>query len=146
MSRTLLNKEQRQNLINRLKFTINFMISTGEDLEEIFDIRVFNIEEDAVVGCELTTKKLNNPVRLFMKSFSSDKKDDYEVVFSVSNEPDEDEMMVSETTLRFYVSGPCKDNDDFIETMQYIFDKVTEIEKIKQYNNLDTAINDLLNY
>ena len=82
----------------------------------------------------------------FMKSFSSDKKDDYEVVFSVSNEPDEDEMMVSETSLRFYVSGPCKDNDDFIETMQYIFDKVTEIEKIKQYNNLDTAINDLLNY
>ena len=122
------------------------MISTGEDLEEIFDIRVFNIEEGAVVGCELTTKKLNNPVRLFMKSFSSDKKDDYEVVFSVSNEPDEDEMMVSETSLRFYVSGPCKDNDDFIETMQYIFDKVTEIEKIKQYNNLDTAINDLLNY
>lgn len=146
MSRTLLNKEQRQNLVNRLKFTINFMISTGEDLEDIFDIRVFNIEDDSVMGCELTTKNLNKPIRLYMKSFSADEKNDYEVVFSVNNEPEYDDMIISETSLRFYVSGPCKDNDDFVETMQYIFNCVTEIEKKKQYASLESAINDLLNY
>lgn len=141
----VLNKEQKQLLINKIKFTVNFMMTTGAPIEELFNIRVLDTDSTEVLCCELTFKKTSS-IFMMMKSLSNEH-NEYDIRFGVQEEGETEGLRyMDETTIRFFVSEECNDNLDFMGTMREIFKQVTELEIKKQYEKLNNAINDLLNY
>ena len=141
----VLNKEQKQLLVNKIKFTVNFMMTTGAPIGELFNIRVFDADSTEVLCCELTFKK-SNSIFMRMKSLSNEH-DEYDIRFGVQEEGETEGLRyMDETTIRFFVSEESNDNLDFMETIREIFKQVTEWDKGKQYEKLNNAINDLLNY
>ena len=141
----VLNKEQKQLLVNKIKFTVNFMMTTGAPIEELFNVRVLDTDSTEVLCCELTFKK-SPSIFMMMKSLSNEH-NEYDIRFGVQEEGETEGLRyMDETTIRFFVSEECNDNLDFMETIREIFKQVTELEMEKQYQKLNNAINDLLNY
>ena len=139
----ILNKEQKQLLTNKIKFSVNFMMKTEANIDDLFNIRVYDADSDEVISFELVFKNSDKYMFMLMKSLSNDH-DEYEIRFGIQES--EESPFRDETTIRFFVSKDCNDNVDFLETVQKIFKQVTELEMEKQYQKLNNAIDDLLNY
>ena len=136
----ILDNNKKEKLINKLLFTLNFILLTNRNLEETFDIRVIDAEEGAVKMFELMFKE-NKEVYLYFKRLFNG---DVEMRFTVASP---DQYIRDESTLKFIVGT----NDDiryceFLDTADKIFDIVTEIEKENQYKKINDTINSLLKY
>lgn len=136
----ILDNNKKEMLINKLLFTLNVILITSGNFEETFDIRVMDVEESTIKMFELTFKENKDVYLYFKRLFNGD----VEMRFIVAAP---DQYVKNETTLKFIVGI----NDDvtyceFLDTVDKIFDIVTEIEKENQYNKLNDIINELLKY
>ena len=136
----ILDNNKREALINKLLFTLNFIVSTNKDFEEMFNVRVLDAEANKIKMFELTFKE-NKEVYLYFKRLFNE---DIEIRFVVTTP---EQYTRDESSLIFTVGV----NDDvtyceFLDTAEKIFDIVTEIEKENQYNKLNDTLNSLLKY
>ena len=136
----ILDNNKREALINKLLFTLNFIVSTNKDFEEMFNVRVLDAEANKIKMFELTFKE-NKEVYLYFKRLFNE---DIEIRFIVTTP---EQYTRDESALIFTVGV----NDDvtyceFLDTAEKIFDIVTEIEKENQYNKLNDTLNSLLKY
>lgn len=136
----ILDNNKKEMLINKLLFTLNFMVTTNRNFEETFDVRVIDAEEGTIKMFELMFKENKEVYIYFKRLFNGD----VEMRFVVTTP---EQYVRDESTLRFIVGT----NDDityceFLDIADKIFDIVTEIEKENQYNKLNDTINSLLKY
>ena len=136
----LLNETQKQTLINKLKFTLTYLLQVNTDIKSIFDVRVMDIEYNKVKMFELKIKDSENVYLYFKRMYD----DEIEVRYVICSES----MAVSEeTTLKFTV-GEEENSDNDIEfrlTLEKLFDMVTEIEMERQFDKINKSLNDLIN-
>ena len=140
----LLNEEQKKAIINKLKFTLNFMICANENIEEIFEINV----QDAVKGeVKVFSLSYKDDISIWFKDYN----DSFEVNYILESE---DDKFMPEGHITFLVyredaemgDNGCNVDMDFIRTVDKIRDRVTELERNKQYEKFNSSINNLLHY
>ena len=136
----LLNETQKQTLINKLKFTLTYLLQVNTDIRNVFDVRMIDSEYNKVRMFEL---KLKNVEKLYLY-FKYLYNNEIEVRYVICSES----MAVSEeTTLKFTV-GEEENSDNDIEfklTLEKLFDMVTEIEMERQFDKINKSLNDLIN-
>lgn len=138
----ILDNEKREMLIKKLIFTLDFIITTNKNFEDIFDVRVLDTEDNKVKMFELKFKN-EESIFLYFKKLCND---DIEIRYIISSNPDN--FVRDETTLRFTtgLSESGMKYCEFLGTAETIFDIVTEIEKEKQYQKLNETLNNILKY
>ena len=134
----ILNQNQKQELVNKLKFTLNFIVCSNEDLEKLFNIKILYNDKDKVNTFELSAQ---NTFIYFKRCYESE----IEIRYTVYSE---EQTFGEECSLIFVVSDKEKENNDvdkeFMKTIDILFDTVTEIERKRQYEKINKSINSLL--
>ena len=136
----LLNETQKQTLINKLKFTLTYLLQVNTDIRNIFDVRMIDSEYNKVKMFELKLKDVEKLYLYFKYLYNNE----IEVRYVICSES----MAVSEeTTLKFTVGEEeNSDNDnEFRLTLEKLFDIVTEIEMERQFDKINKSLNDLIN-
>ena len=136
----LLNETQKQTLINKLKFTLTYLLQVNTDIRNIFDVRMIDSEYNKVKMFELKLKDVEKLYLYFKYLYNNE----IEVRYVICSES----MAVSEeTTLKFTVGEEeNSDNDnEFRLTLEKLFDMVTEIEMERQFDKINKSLNDLIN-
>ena len=136
----LLNETQKQTLINKLKFTLTYLLQVNTDIRNVFDVRMIDSEYNKVKMFELKLKDVEKLYLYFKYLYNNE----IEVRYVICSES----MAVSEeTTLKFTV-GEEENSDNDIEfklTLEKLFDMVTEIEMERQFDKINKSLNDLIN-
>lgn len=136
----LLNETQKQTLINKLKFTLTYLLQVNTDIRNIFDVRMIDSEYNKVKMFELKLKDVEKLYLYFKYLYNNE----IEVRYVICSES----MAVSEeTTLKFTV-GEEENSDNDVEfrlTLEKLFDMVTEIEMERQFDKINKSLNDLIN-
>jgi hypothetical protein len=137
----LLNEIQKQTLINKLKFTLTYMLKMNNDIENVFDVRVLDVDNNKVRMFELKLKNDDITYILFKRLCNNE----FEVRYLICSES----MMASEeTTLKFIVGEEEGSDDDFEFkfTLEKLFVAVTEIEMERQFDKLNNSLNELIKF
>lgn len=137
----LLNEIQKQTLINKLKFTLTYMLKVNNDIENVFDVKVLDVENNKVRMFELKLKD-NDTTYILFKRLSNN---EFEVRYLIYSES----LMASEETLLKFTVGEEKGSDDDFEfkfTLEKLFIAVTEIEMERQFDKLNSSLNELIKF
>ncbi len=103
----LLNETQKQTLINKLKFTLTYLLQVNTDIRNVFDVRMIDSEYNKVKMFELKLKDVEKLYLYFKYLYNNE----IEVRYVICSES----MAVSEeTTLKFTV-GEEENSDNDIE-------------------------------
>ena len=135
----LLNEAQKQVLVNKLKFTLTYLLEVNTSIKNIFDVRVIDSENNKVRMFELKLKD-NEELYLYFKRLYND---EFEVRYTICSES----MMVSEeSTLKFIVGEEECSDVEFKFTIEKLFIAVTEIEMERQFNKLNNSLNEMIKF
>lgn len=135
----LLNENQKQTLINKIKFTLTYLMSTTEDIEKVFDVRVMNSEKNEVTLFELQSKENKNTFFYIKKLYDGGIEIRYTICSNTMNFSDE-------STLKFNIGEKDDEDFEFVSMIEKMFKLVTEIEMRKQFEKLNSSINDLIRF
>ena len=137
----LLNEAQKQTLINKLKFTLTYLLEVNTDIKDIFDVRVIDNENNKVRMFELKLKD-NEQIHMYFKRLYND---EFEVRYMLCSES----MMVSEATTMKFTVGEEEGSDDDFEfkfTLEKLFIKVTELEMERQFEKINNSLNEMIKF
>ena len=136
----LLNETQKQTLINKLKFTLTYLLQVNTDIRNIFDVRMIDSEYNKVRMFELKLKGDEKTYLYFKYLYNNE----IEVRYVICSES----MAVSEETSLKFTVGEEENSDNDIEfklTLEKLFDMVTEIEMERQFDKINESLNNLIN-
>ena len=135
----LLNEAQKQVLVNKLKFTLTYLLKVNTNIKDIFDVRVIDSENNKVRMFELKLKDNEKSYLYFKRLYN----DEFEVRYTICSES----MMVSEeTTLKFIVGEEESRDDEFKFTIEKLFIAVTEIEMERQFEKINNSLNEMIKF
>ena len=137
----LLNEAQKQTLINKLKFTLTYLLEVNTNIKDIFDVRVIDSENNKVRMFDLKLKD-NEQTYMYFKRLCND---EFEVRYTICSES----MMVSEETTMKFTVGEEEGSDDDFEfkfTLEKLFIKVTELEMERQFEKINNSLNDMIKF
>ena len=78
----LLNESQKQVLVNKLKFTLTYLLKVNTNIKDIFDVRVIDSENNKVRMFELKLKDNEKSYLYFKRLYN----DEFEVRYTICSE------------------------------------------------------------
>ena len=132
----LLSVEMKNKLAKKLLFTLNFMLLNEDDIFNIFNLIVLDIHDDKVARFDLVIEDKDETHIIFKRITNGDVVLIYQLVTPGEEVINKFEIYVTSDGLY----------GEYHDTIKTICEMVDEKEREKQFQKLDTSLNNLLRY
>lgn len=133
----LLTVEMKTMLAKKLLFALNFRLMTNEDFFKLFDLHVLDIIDGEVVKFDLIFKEESEVYITFIKLNTGEFIVHYRLISSLVNGvSNRFEVFVERSSIY----------SEYIDTINKLFEIVTEMEREEQFKKMDSSINRIINH
>jgi len=132
----LLTVEMKTMLAKKLLFTLNFILTTNENLFKIFDLQVLDIIDGEVVRFDLIFREENDAYISFKRLTTGDIVMVYQLISSSKGITNKFEIFVDRHDIY----------REYYEALNKLFEIVTEMEREEQFQKMNSSINRILKY